>query len=174
MDDQVNSPGVQTKRPDPGTQLPEAVKRAATRAAELSEAQRTGKLTPSPTGVQMVISDVSSQTPPIPERPTSELTTTAPIQSGGVATPPVTPRSNIEREHTADDFKAMQGRWERSEQEKRDLSKRVAEMQRLVAVMGQLPPPADSRVAPITPKIYIKPEEVKEFGADFMDMVGRR
>lgn len=151
----------QNKTPiDTGVKMPEAVMRGAARAAELVEQQRTGK---------MAVVDINSSSPPIaPVTPT-------PTPSD-VEIHPITPRDNKERHYSQQDFDAMQGRWQKSEQEKRDLANRVMETQRLLATLQTAPSVGRGDVqfqTPVSRKL-IRDEEVKEYSPEFFDMIGRR
>jgi hypothetical protein len=168
-----------TKTPDPGVRLPEAVMRAAVRANELAEQQRLGAHPAGPqSNVQMSFADVNSPTPPVAERPqTNPLL--APKQPAPAPQPTSTPQSNGQaKQYSEDEFRAMVGRYEKSQKENQNLVSRVNEMQRLLATV-QSPP--NSQVGrgdvtfntPIAPRKYITPQDEKEWSVELIDMARR-
>jgi hypothetical protein len=172
-----------TKTPDTSVKLPDAVVRAAARAAELSEQQRERT-------TSMAIVDVNSPTPPVARVPDSwspAPTTVTPTPTTVTPTPTTvtpTPSSVPNRAYSESDFKAMQGRFERSQQENRSLAKRVDEMQRLLATITPNVPTDQSQVGrgdvsfsnppPATPpRKYITPKDEQEWSTELIDMARR-
>ena len=184
-----------TKTADPGVKLPEAVVRAAARAAELSEQQRTREgARDGRSNVQMSFADVNSPTPPIaPEGNNTPLANTSqngqPAASPSGSSPPLSspqPSSHSSqspsKSYSESDMQAAVGRFQKAQQENANLSKRLGELQKLLATVA---PPAtvDPRAAgrgdttfsspataPFVPKRYITPEEEKEWGADLINL----
>ena len=176
-----------TKMPDTSVKLPEAVVRAAARAAELSEQQRTNKNSGS-----MAIVDINSSTPPIAEHasqtPKPQATTNPePVQTPKpqattnpepVQTPREQPTSVVtSKSYSESDFKAMQGRFERAQQENKALADRVNEMQRLLATItpsntnqvGR----GDTSFSPVAPRKYITSKDEQEWSSELVDMARR-
>ena len=63
----------------------------------------------------------------------------------------------------------MKGRFERSETVNRSLNERITQLEGMMATMSS-PPPA----TPVTPPTLVTPDEVTEYGGEFLDLVGRR
>jgi hypothetical protein len=169
-----------TRTPDPGVRLPEAVMRAAARANELAEQQRTNTQNQPQSNVQMSFADVNSPTPPVAERPqTNPLLATRQPAPTPTPTPQPTPQSNGQaKQYSEDEFRAMVGRYEKSQKENQNLVSRVNEMQRLLATV-QSPP--NNQVGrgdvtfntPIAPRKYITPQDEKEWSVELIDMARR-
>jgi hypothetical protein len=185
-------------RADPDVVLPPAVKKAAERADELSRQANEHRIkreadeantpelpiaappTPSPSPTfQVAKFDPSNPNPP------SELTMppekTTPPPSPSPSPSPSPPTENSDWEHQ---FQSLKGRYERETETNRRMARQIADMQHLMASL-QTAPPAPT---PSTPQSgsgvrfdsgvgqprYVTPEEVKEYGEELMDIVGRR
>jgi hypothetical protein len=106
-----------------------------------------------------------SETPPVPQ-----FTPPAAPQ-------PATPQNEADWEHQ---FKSLKGRYDRETEEKRRLQQTLIDQQRLLAQVG--PPAAPQgegsgvrfNVAPPPPGRLVKQAEIQEYGAELMDVVGRR
>jgi hypothetical protein len=194
----MNTP-VQTNRADPNVVLPKAVLASAARANELSERLRAASAppgnsqsnpAPAPavnTGFRgMAVTDFDPRNPRPPGTDDALNSPPAVAQPRTMTPAPdnVTPISNATG-YSEQQFKSMQGRFERSQQENKALVDRLGEMQRLVAFMNGPPqPPAPSNVGrgdvqfnvPITPAVQrlITEKERNEYGEDLLDVVGRR
>jgi hypothetical protein len=173
---------VRTNTPDPNAHLPEAVRRAAARANELSEQQRIGGGQPG----KMVFADIGSPTPPIPELPAQPARAQPnPILRNASPSPQPAPapapqqRGNgqgngqeQDRHYSESEFRAMVGRFEKASQENRDLVNRVGEMQRLLATVSS-PATSQQSVNNFVPKRYVTPEDEKEWSKELVDMARR-
>jgi hypothetical protein len=189
-----------TRTVDPNVRLPEAVVRAAVRAAELSEQQRTNTQDRNNSNTSnantMTFVDVNSSTPPIPERrvnplvaqPQNSLSGSSPQQRNsqpqrppnGSSSASADERSNNnqDKHYSESEFRAMVGRFEKSQQENKNLVSRVNEMQRLLATIQ---PPPNSQVGrgdvtfntPVAPRRYITPQDEKEWSVELIDMARR-
>ena len=156
----------QTNTVDSGVKLPAAVRAASERATQLSEKLRAQSN--SQNNNVMAITDVrSGETPvaPINPTPTSEPE-------------PKTPSPAATSTYTEDQFKAMQGRFERAQKDNRQLIERLNETQRLLAFMQQpqSQPNPDTRFnIPITPAVQklITDKERQEYGEELIDVVKR-
>jgi hypothetical protein len=176
-----------TRTPDPGVKLPEAVRLAAARANELAEQQRTGQQQGGQkSSVQMSFADVNSPTPPIPERPTNPLLTSK--QPAPAPAPAPQPQPQLQnnsqgngaqpkQNYSESEFRAMVGRFEKSQKENENLVQRVNEMQRLLATVGT-PPNNQVGRGDVTfnvpqPRKYITPQDEKEWSVELIDMARR-
>jgi hypothetical protein len=93
-------------------------------------------------------------------------------------TPPQ-PQNEADWEHQ---FKSLKGRYDRDQENTRRLQQTLLDQQRLLAQVGSPPPNAPQgegsgvrfNVAPPPPGRRVTPAEVTEYGAELMDVVGRR
>ena len=150
-----------TKTPDPGVKLPEAVVRAAARAAELSEQQKTRSAAGNT--AQMSFVDINSPLPPIAPTPTPAPAAPTPTKT-----------------YSESEFRAMVGRFEKAQQDNQNLIKRVNEMQRLLATVGSVDPRTTGAgrgdvtfTPPTAPRKYITPKDEQEWSAEFIDVARR-
>lgn len=143
---------VPTKQPDTSVKLPRAVQEAAARATELSEKFRTAG--------SMAITDIrSGEIPVVDVKPTSGPTTMAPTPSGGAGGAATVAPSKT---YTEQDFKSMQGRFERSQQENKQLADRLNELQRIAAYVQA--PTQPGPITPISTLKLITDKEREEYG----------
>lgn len=185
--------------PDTSVQLPAAVKRAAERSEELAkQAAEAAKARPpnadapvnvaqpSPPanpGVTMARFDPNNPNPPgepqmPPPRPVSQALQ-QPTQTNQNQDPP-----NWEHQ-----FNSLKGRYDRTEQDNRRLAGQIGDMQRLIAAMNAPAQPAPQQrqqpqegsgvrfTGPITgrpPPKRVTEKEIADYGADLIDVMGRR
>lgn len=182
-------------KPDPNVVLPPAVKKAAERSEELArqgaeakakrEAEEAANpqptFAPSPTSAPMPSVKVSSFDPNNPNPPTEPVVTPESRRPGAATPPPATPtEAPPDLEHQ---FQSMKGRYEREAENNRRITRQLADMQHLMAAMQAAPPqpqPTSQQGSGVTfgagpgqPR-YVTPEEVKEYGEELIDIVGRR
>lgn len=161
-------------KPDPNVVLPPAVKRAAERAEELSKksSEPASAPTSAPSGVKMTNFDPANPSPPSDPTVAASSSTLPSNQP-----PPSEGDPNWEHQ-----FSSMKGRYEREQENSRRMARQIADMQHLMASMGSAAPapqpqPQNSGVrfegGPAAPR-YVTPQEVKEYGEELMDIVGRR
>ena len=89
------------------------------------------------------------------------------------------PQNEADWEHQ---FKSLKGRYDREAEERRRLQQTLIDQQRLLAQIGSPPPIAPQgegsgvrfNVAPPPPGRLVKQNEIQEYGAELMDVVGRR
>jgi hypothetical protein len=92
---------------------------------------------------------------------------------------PATPQNEADWEHQ---FKSLKGRYDREAEERRRLQQTLIDQQRLLAQVGSPPPVAPQgegsglrfNVQPPPPGRLVKQAEIQEYGAELMDVVGRR
>jgi hypothetical protein len=187
------SVGGATKRgkPDPGVVMPPAVKAAAQRSEELMRQAKEAKAAneaaggsepalqpgsvpqspPPASGVQMTNFNPARPEPP-PEPPKQP------------AEPPAspTPQADPNWEHQ---FNSLKGRYEREQENNRRIARQLADTQHLLASVNSAQPQPQPQPAqqqnsgvqfnsPMAQPRYVTPQEVKEYGEELMDVVGRR
>jgi hypothetical protein len=164
-------------KPDPNTFVPPAVRRqaeAAERAFRAARGEQPTPETPAP------VEEAPQQPAPVeqpqpaapPEQPqfaqggqvTSEVT---PQGASGVT--PASPESDETWERR---YRGMEGRYKRAEGDIRAMSEQIANLQGLIAS-------ANNRVTSSTPQelrpqSLLTPEEVGEYGTEFLDVVARK
>jgi hypothetical protein len=184
------SVGGVTKRgkPDPNVVMPPAVKAAAQRSEDLMRQAREAKAAsdaaggsepalqpgsvptspPPASGVQMTNFNPANPEPP-PEPPKQP------------AEPAAAPKTEVDPnwEHQ---FNSLKGRYDREQENNRRIARQLADMQHLVASMNSAPPQQQPQLqnsgvrfdsSAAVPR-YVTPQEVKEYGEELMDVVGRR
>jgi hypothetical protein len=198
-----NAVGGATKRgaPDPSVPVPSGVKAQADRANALIEQAKAAKEANEAAGgnepVRVVIPparpnpgvitanfDPNNPRPPEfdpvgdPNDTRVQSRTFTPPQPPPAPTPPQ-PQNEADWEHQ---FKSLKGRYDRDQENTRRLQQTLLDQQRLLAQVGS-PPSASPQgegsglrfnVAPPPPGRFVKPTEVTEYGAELMDVMGRR
>lgn len=151
-----------TAQNDPNVKMPRAVREAAARADAMYKKPELEVVEPAPAPApeDPPPVEVSPETPEAPQPVTSESNQPEPTPA---------PAPSVDWEHR---FKSMQGRYERSQQEMRQMGEQVTNLQNLLAQMQ-----AQSREQPkpaTTVERLITPEEESEYGSDLLNVVGRR
>jgi hypothetical protein len=174
-------------KPDPNVVVPAAVKRASERADELAKQAKELKaanpdgdknvqaVTQSPQGNNpaVVVTDFDPNNPQPPGENQLSIVGQQPQPQPPQAPQPQNP---ADWEHQ---FKSLQGRYSRTDEENRRMSQQIADMQRLLATVST-PQPAPPSAAPEGSGVRfgaqrrITPKEEEEFGKEFIDVVGRR
>jgi hypothetical protein len=166
----------QSRKNDPNVKLPAAVQKSADRANQLAE----GKV--SPTNGATVVTDFDPKNPRPPTEvvhtlPTPVPTPAPPPASAASSTPPA-PEPVHQEQDLEQKFKSAQGRLEREANENRRLAAQVADLNRLLASVNTPPSVQDSGVrfnsGQTAPLKRLTDAELKEFGPEFVDVVGRR
>lgn len=183
-------------KPDPSVKLPPAVKAAADRAEALS-AQAKAARDAAPLGANEPLGSqgvhVQTPTPPAnvimenfdprnprPPEPGDPRLTQVQSQPTPPAPTPPQPQTPEDWEHQ---FKSLKGRYERDQEDKRRMQDQLMQTQRLLASINTPPmPQANSGDGsgvrfggPVaTPQRRVTPQEIQEYGAELMDVVGRR
>lgn len=179
-------------KPDPNVVLPPAVRKAAERSEELMKQAKTAQAenearggnepalkasaastSTSASGVTMTDFQPNNPNPP------KEVTSTSPPPP-----PPATPAGDEDWEQK---FNSLRGRFEREQDHNKRMARQITDMQHLMATIGTAPasqpttqPTPQSQNsgvrfdAPQGQPRYVTPEEVKEYGEELMDVVGRR
>lgn len=175
-------------KPDPNIKPPPAVARAAARSEELANQVKAAKEAAANTSSNTPPNTPGSEPPKPPELPLFQSTATrAPIQPPPMPAPepPQPPQpSPADFEHQ---FKSLKGRYDRAEEDNRRMAAQISDMQRLFATLQTAPPPSSPQASqpgqegsgvrfsgPITGRRYIQPKEEQEYGAELLDVMGRR
>ena len=150
---------------DPDTFIPPAVRRLAEQADAAFRAQSGQPPAEPPPG------EATPATPPPPvERPAD------PPAERPQVTPQVTPQASpqstppVEEESWERRYKGMEGRYKRAENDIRAMSEQITSMQSLIASMQR---PSETP-AELRPQSLLTPEEVSEYGSEFLGVVARR
>ena len=168
----VEGSALERGKPDPDVVVPAAVKRAADRANELAQQAKEARAanpnaddnvrvaappTINSSGVQVTNFDPSNPTPPPEPAPPEQQTQQ--------------PAPDIEHQ-----FRSLQGRYSKAEEEKQQMARQVADLQRLLATV-QTPTPQPQQGSGVkfpTSQPRVSPKEVEEYGKEFIDVIGRR
>jgi hypothetical protein len=190
--------------PDPSVPVPPGVKAQADRANALIEQAKQAKAANEAAGGNELVKPVVPPTRANPGVITASFDPNNPrppefdpvgdpsdtrVQSRTFAPPastpppppptPATPQNEADWEHQ---FKSLKGRYDRDQENTRRLQQTLLDQQRLLAQVGS-PPPASPQgegsglrfnVAPPPPGRRVTQAEVTEYGAELMDVVGRR
>lgn len=169
---------------DPNVAVPAQVKRASERSDELAKQAKEAKAanpggddnvkvtTQQPTGQGVVVANYD------PNNPNPPTESQLPIVTPPAAPQAPQPQNPADWEHQ---FKSLQGRYSRTDEENRRMSQQIADMQRLLATVSAPQPQP-------TPQPHqegggsgvrfgqrrITQKEEEEFGKEFIDVVGRR
>jgi hypothetical protein len=133
---------------DPSVKIPEAVRRNAAAAQAAFDA----------------INNIPPEVAPPEVAP--------PIAPAGEVVPPVTPAGNVEAsaQEWQHRFNSMKGRYDRSQNDIRSMSDQIAAMSARMATIESAP-----QLSPdLNPATFLSTEEVNEYGADFLSVVGKK
>lgn len=156
------------KQIDPNTFIPPAVRRAAAAAEQAHKQSYAKDDEPAPTA------NTDSNAPPPVEAPAA-IAPPEPLQEAvtppGNSEPPTTATPvEVNWEHR---YKSMEGRYKRAENDIRAMSDQIASMQALIANM-QAAAPVESTPAELQAKSLLTPEEVNEYGSEFLGVVAKK
>lgn len=189
-------------KPDPNVQLPAAVRAAAERSNELMKQAAEAKAG-QPPNADAPVQVEQSQPRPNPGMTMARFDPNNPQPPGEPQMPPPRPvgqalaplqPSNAEAQNNNQppdwehQYNSIKGRYDRTEQENKRLAGQIGDMQRLIAAMNtpqqqpqqQQPQQEGSGVrftGPITgrpPPRRVTEKEIQEYGADLVDLMGRR
>jgi hypothetical protein len=158
---------------DPNTFIPPAVRRLAEQAEQAFRAQQGQQGQPE----QPPQEQPPPQQPPQEQpAPPAEAPPPAAAQQLSLFPQQVTPQVTspaappVDEESWQTRYKAMEGRYKRAENDIRSMSEQIASMQNVMASMQR---PAETP-AELRPQSLLTPEEVTEYGSEFLDVVARR
>jgi hypothetical protein len=147
---------------DPNARVPAAVRRAAKAADELhAQLFKKEVTTPPAEPAPAPAADATPAPAPTPEP------TPAPTPAE------VTPAGNpevIDWEHR---FNSMKGRYERERADRLALSEQLIQTQQLLATRPAASAPAETP-AELRPESLLRPEEISEYGEEFLGVVGKK
>ena len=163
--------------------LPAAVKAQAERANALSDKIKAGQ----PITIQDIGGPINAPTNPTPSAPPAAEVAPAPAPASAPAPPPPSPpppappsSENVDWQHK---FNVLQGKYNaevpRLHEQNRELSTRIQNMQsQLTATQGMLASLGTAGAPPVlqgnsAQGSLVKPEEIREFGADLHDFIQR-
>lgn len=157
---------------DPDVKMPKAIRAAAERAHKLYEENKDGAPAGDPPAGDppagdpkgtITISDAPPPaTPPAGDPPAAvpPAEIIPPVQGGG---------DTVSRA----DFLAMKGRFEKANANNLRLSDEIANLRNLVTQLSVAAPPAPPP-AELTPQSLLTPQEIADYGPEFIDLVGRK
>lgn len=169
------------KQIDPNAFIPPAVRRAAAAAEEAHKASYSKPVEPAPeaTPEPAPASEATPEPAPAPAAATPELTPAslvtppsnpapAPAPTPAPAPAPASDVVDWERR-----YKSMEGRYKRAENDIRAMSDQIASMQALIASM-QAHEPAQPTPAELRAESLLTPEEINEYGQEFLGVVAKK
>lgn len=183
-------------KPDPNVQLPAAVRQAAERSEQLMKEAAEAKknrppdadapvqvsLQPSPPNPGVTMARFDPNNPQPPSEPQRQQPQAPPPQPQPLQPPQDPP--NWEHQ-----FQSLKGRYDRAEQDNKRLAGQIGDMQRLIAAMNAPTTPPQRQgpqqqegsgvrfSGPITgrpPPKRVTEKEIQDYGADLIDVMGRR
>lgn len=154
---------------DPNVKLPPRVKAEAERAEALLRASNgeppvtTIEDAPPVEGMVDVKPMQTQQPQPMPVQPPAPTNPTP---------------APTEKLYSENDLNAMKARWERADRDNQRLSGEVSNLRNVIAAMQAAPPAPTSAAATTPPELQasslITPQELTEYGSEFLDVVGRK
>lgn len=189
----------QRGKPDPSVKLPDGVRAAAERANALAAQAKAAREATVATGGDQPVSVVVPNTQPSstvitasfdpnnPQPPEPGDPRLSQVQSQ--TTPPFTPPAPPQPpqpgpEDWEHQFRSLKGRYDRDQEDKRRINQQLIETQRLLAMVNTQPQPQQFNSnegsgvrfsGPVaTPQRRVTQQEIQEYGADLMDVMGRR
>jgi hypothetical protein len=178
------SVGGSTKRgkPDPNVVVPPAVKKAAERSEELIRQAKEAKAASDAAGGSEPALQPGAVSPPPPPGSGVQMTNFNPANPEPPQVPDNVPARTEADPNWEHQFNSLKGRYDREQENNRRIARQLADMQHLVASMNSAPPQQQPQQqnsgvrfdAPASTPRYVTPQEVKEYGEELMDVVGRR
>jgi prefoldin subunit 5 len=155
----------QTLQNDPDVKLPKGVLEAAARAEELHKTMRD---VPEPEQ-EDVTSQGNSELDPASLASTSVDTSQQPETAAKETERPAAGEESWEHK-----YKSIHGRYVRSQEQVRELSERVSNLQNMLASMQATAATAPTQVPELSAENLITPEEANDYGEDFLKVVGKK
>lgn len=156
-----------TQLVDESVKVPAAVRAAAERAAKFYEkpAEEAPKEEVAANGDTQAQSE---ETPTEPAPETAQATPSAPEEN---TISPATDDKPVDWERR---FNSMKGRYDRAEQQVRQLSEQISSLNNVIATMQATTTPPSSKEAEAAIERLITPEEENDYGQDFLKVVGKK
>lgn len=153
---------------DENVKIPDAVKASAARAQEAFEAQYQAEAESD--GVQETQLEAPDASTEAPLTKTAETTTQETIKASDLVKPKAEDDQSWEHR-----YKSMKGRYERSEAQIRALSEQISGLQNVIATLQTAPQPyTQEDDADYSTSRLITPEEEKDYGSEFLSVVGKK
>lgn len=159
---------------DPEVKVPKAVRDAALRSQKLFEEQNAPPVDPNapPAAAPPAANDtiIISDTP---IDPPAAPPATPPAQPE----PPAAPAASLPAGDTVSraDYLAMKGRFDKANANNVRLSEEVTNLRQLVTQLSAQPPAAAPPADPaLNPTSLLTPQEIADYGPDFLDVVGKK
>lgn len=167
MSDQATAPA-QAKTPadgrDPNVKIPARVRAEAKRSEELMK-QR-----------QDAMNEAMGATGDAPLADGGLVITDAPPVAP--AAQPITqatqPTIQEPSKPTENDFNAMKGRFERATKDSIRMSEEITNLRNVIAAMQAAPTPMQAAPAELQPQSMLTPQEISDYGSEFLDVVGKK
>ncbi len=161
-----------TLQHDPDVKIPKGVLAASARADELFNALRDGGPVEAP-------EEVTAEGNP--ELSAASLAAPAPESQSQQAEPQNTPQQETppqgDDESWEHKYKSVHGRYVRQQEQLRQMSEQITSLQNVIATM-QASGAGVSRAEPTMPELQaerlVTPEEISDYGEDFLKVVGKR
>jgi len=154
---------------DPNIKLPAAVRAAAARSDEIIKAMKAEQVTSESNGTppaEAPAEPAASAPEPAPEQATPKTPTEAPRAVERSETKEVSDESWERRYHS------MKGRFDRSQEQIKDLASQVQNLQGVIATMQMQAP--SSPLPEIQVEKLITEDEARDYGEDFLKVVGKK
>lgn len=153
---------------DPDVKIPDAVKASAARAEEAFKAQYETEAQEE-NGVQETQQEAPAAGTEAPLTSTPE--TTAQETTVSTQSKPVKTEDDQSWEHR---YKSMKGRYDRAETQIRALSDQISGLQNVIATLQTAPINTSMDDAEYSTSRLITPEEEKDYGSEFLTVVGKK
>lgn len=169
---------------DPDVEIPPSVRAAAARAEALHKAAYPEPSPQESSPGANASADTAAQSqaePPgepqagAPELSISPATGAPPeVNTQEQATQQPSQDHKVENGSWEQRYIAMKGRWEKSEQNVLHMAQQITNLQNVLATMQAQPAPQAQPPSELRIENLVTPEEVQEYGPEFMDLVGRK
>lgn len=157
----------QLSKIDPDVKIPDAVKLSAARADEAFKSQYQTEADTD--GVQETQQETSTNSAEAPLTKTTEAASQEVTSSGNE---PVKQADDQSWEHR---YKSMKGRYDRAETQIRTLSDQISGLQNVIATLQTAPQQySQDDDADYSASRLITPEEEKDYGSEFLSVVGKK
>lgn len=159
---------------DPNTFIPPAVRRQAQAAdAAFRAARGDPPVEAASSSPENGAASAPSLAPPVePPPPAQQELPFPPAQQPVQSAPPAQQPAPISEESWEHRYKSMEGRYKRAENDILGMSSQIASLQSLMASMQQ--PVTPETPHELRPQSLLTPEEVSEYGSEFLGVVARR
>jgi len=155
----------QTLQDDPNLKIPAAVRAAAARSDELIRQMRGDEVTPE-SNQQTQPADGQ---PPLTAEPGAEPASEPPKPASKAASEPPKSDDGESWEHK---FKSVNGRYQRAQEQIRDMADQIQNLQNVIASLQSAP--QNVQIPELQAERLITDDEVRDYGEDFLKVVGKK